>query len=58
MYRRCRKLGLCSYILPVVLSISEGDIGLHIDDDGEVEDDEADHQMLVDGKARAVQRTK
>ena len=37
-----------TYILSVVMTTSEGNIGLHVDNDGEVEDDEADHQMLVD----------
>ena len=37
---------------------SEGNIGLHVDNDGEVEDDEADHQMLVDSESGAAQGTR
>ena len=40
---------LCTHILSVVLATPEGDIGLHVDNDGEVEDDETHHQVLMDG---------
>ena len=47
----------CTHILSVVLTTSEGNIWLHVDNDGEVEDDETDHQVLVDGESRTTQRT-
>ena len=39
----------------VVQTLPEGDVGLQVDDDGEVEEDEADHQVLVDGESGAAQ---
>ena len=48
---------VCTHILSVVLATSEGDLGLYVDNDGEVEDDETDHQVLVDGEFRTAQRT-
>ena len=47
----------CTHILSVVLTPSESDIGLHVDNDGEVEDDETEHQVLVDGESGTTQRT-
>ena len=44
--------------MSVVMTTSEGNIGLHVDNDGEVEDDEADHQMLVDSESWAAQGTR
>ena len=41
--------------LSVVEALAEGDVGLEVDDDGEVEDDEAHHQVLVDGQPGAAQ---
>ena len=41
--------------LSVVEALAEGDVGLEVDDDGEVEEDEADHEMLVDGEAGTAQ---
>ena len=46
-----------THILSVVLTTSEGDIWLHVDNDGEVEDDEAGHQVLVDGQTRTFKRS-
>ena len=34
--------------LAVVEAVPEGDVGLQVDDDAEVEQDEAHHQVLVD----------
>ena len=45
------------YYLSVVHAISEWDIGFQVDNDGEVEDDETNHQMFVDSKSRAAQLT-
>ena len=47
---------VCTHILSVVLTTSEGNVWLHVDNDGEVEDDETDHQVLVDGESRTTQR--
>ena len=43
--------------LSVVEALAEGDVGLEVDDDGEVEEDEAHHQVLVDSQPRAAQGT-
>ena len=43
--------------LSVVEALAEGDVGLEVDDDGEVEEDEAHHQVLVDSKPGAAQGT-
>ena len=49
--------GTCgsTHDLSVVEALAEGDVGLEVDDDGEVEDDEAHHQVLVDGQPGAAQ---
>ena len=47
-----------TYKLSVVQAFSECDIGLHVDNYGNVKDYEADHQVLVDGEARAAQGSK
>ena len=44
-----------THYISVVQTLPEGNIGLQVDDDGEVEEDEADHQVLVDGQAGAAQ---
>ena len=49
------RAGQCTHYVSVVQALPEGDIGLQVDDDGEVEEDEADHQVLVDGQAGAAQ---
>ena len=41
--------------LTVVEAAPEGDVGLEVDDDAEVEQDEADHQVLVDSQAGTAQ---
>ena len=43
--------------LSVVEALAEGDVGLEVDDDGEVEEDEAHHQVLVDSQPGAAQGT-
>ena len=43
--------------LSVVEALAEGDVGLEVDDDGEVEEDEAHHQVLVDCQPGAAQGT-
>ena len=43
--------------LAVVEAVSEGDVGLKVDDDAEVKQDEAHHQMLVDCQAGTAQGT-
>ena len=44
-----------THYVSVVQALPEGNIGLQVDDDGEVEEDEAHHQVLVDGEAGAAQ---
>ena len=44
-----------TYILSVVMTTPESDIRLHVNNDGEVEDDEAHHQVLVDSEPGAAQ---
>ena len=41
--------------LAVVEAAPEGDVGLEVDDDAEVEQDEAHHQVLVDSQAGTAQ---
>ena len=47
--------GGSAHNLAVVEAAPEGDVGLEVDDDAEVEQDEADHQVLVDSQAGTAQ---
>ena len=51
------RAGQCTHYVSVVQALPEGDIGLQVDDDGEVEEDEADHQVFVYSEAGAAQRS-
>ena len=46
-----------TYNIPVVQALPERNIRLKVDDDREVEEDEADHQVLVNGEAGTAKRS-
>ena len=46
-----------AYNISVVEAVPEGDVRLQVDNDGEIEEDEADHEVLVDGQTGTAERS-
>ena len=46
-----------AYNISVVEAVPEGDVRLQVDNDGEIEEDEADHEVLVDSQTGTAERS-